>query len=97
MAKIECHRRGQGVPIGPLPRRGHARAHRLQAVEAGGEIQLTDGIAGLMSEEQLLAYRFSGIRYDCGDKLGYLKAIVALGLKRPEFREEFSAYLKTLS
>ena len=63
---------------------------------AGGEIQLTDGIASLLSEEQLLAYRFSGIRYDCGDKLGYLKAIVALGLKRPEFRDEFSRYLKSL-
>jgi UTP--glucose-1-phosphate uridylyltransferase len=73
--------------------------HHLENIQpgAGGEIQLTDGIASLMSEEQLLAYRFKGIRYDCGDKLGYLKAIVALGLKRPEFREEFSAYLKTLS
>jgi UTP--glucose-1-phosphate uridylyltransferase len=64
---------------------------------AGGEIQLTDGIAALMHEEQLLAYRFKGIRYDCGDKLGYLKAIVAFGLKHPEFRDEFSSYLKSLN
>lgn len=72
--------------------------HHLENLQpgAGGEIQLTDGIASMMREEQLLAYRFSGIRYDCGDKLGYLKAIVALGLKRPEFREEFSEYLKSL-
>ena len=73
--------------------------HHLEQVQpgTGGEIQLTDGIASLMSEEQLLAYRFKGVRYDCGDKLGYLKAIVAFGLKRPEFREEFSSYLKSLN
>ena len=63
---------------------------------AGGEIQLTDGIAALMKEERLLAYRFSGTRYDCGSKLGYLKATVAYGLKHPELRDEFAAYLATL-
>jgi UTP--glucose-1-phosphate uridylyltransferase len=63
---------------------------------AGGEIQLTDGIASLMAVEQLLAYRFKGIRYDCGDKLGYLKAIVALGLKHPEVGEKFAAYLNSM-
>jgi UTP--glucose-1-phosphate uridylyltransferase len=63
---------------------------------AGGEIQLTDGIAALMQEERVLAYRFSGTRYDCGSKLGYLKAQVALGLKHEDLREEFSAYLATL-
>ena len=61
---------------------------------AGGEIQLTDGIAALMREERMLAYRFSGTRYDCGSKLGYLKAMVALGLKHPEVGEKFAAYLK---
>ncbi|MBI5918389.1 MAG: UTP--glucose-1-phosphate uridylyltransferase GalU [Nitrosomonadales bacterium] len=72
--------------------------HHLEQVRpgAGGEIQLTDGIAALLHEERLLAYRFDGIRYDCGDKLGYLKAIVALGLKRPEFHDEFAAFLKTV-
>ena len=61
---------------------------------AGGEIQLTDGIAALMHEEKLLAYRFEGTRYDCGSKLGYLKAQVAYGLKHEEIRAEFAAYLK---
>jgi UTP--glucose-1-phosphate uridylyltransferase len=72
--------------------------HHLAKVQAGagGEIQLTDGIAALMREEKMLAYRFKGIRYDCGSKLGYLKAMVALGLKHPEVREEFAEYLKGL-
>jgi len=63
---------------------------------AGGEIQLTDGIAALMLEEKMLAYRFNGTRYDCGSKLGYLKAMVALGLKHPEVSNDFAAYLKSL-
>jgi len=62
----------------------------------GGEIQLTDGIAALMQEEELLAYRFNGTRYDCGSKLGYLQAQVAFGLKHPELRDEFAAYLRTV-
>ena len=72
--------------------------HHLAQVQsgAGGEIQLTDGIAGLMQEEQLLAYRFNGIRYDCGSKLGYLQAQVAFGLMHSEVRDEFAAYLKGL-
>ena len=72
--------------------------HHLARVQAGagGEIQLTDGIAALMQEEKLLAYRFNGIRYDCGSKLGYLKATVAFGLKHPELRDEFAAYLATV-
>jgi UTP--glucose-1-phosphate uridylyltransferase len=63
---------------------------------AGGEIQLTDGIAALMQEERMLAYRFNGTRYDCGSKLGYLQASVALGLQHPEVKAEFAAYLKAL-
>ncbi|MBI1887986.1 MAG: UTP--glucose-1-phosphate uridylyltransferase GalU [Nitrosomonadales bacterium] len=72
--------------------------HHLAQVQsgAGGEIQLTDGIAALMQEEQLLAYRFNGIRYDCGAKLGYLQAQVAFGLRHPELRDEFAAYLDSL-
>ena len=72
--------------------------HHLQNVKpgAGGEIQLTDGIAALLAEEKMLAYRFKGIRYDCGSKLGYLKASVALALKHPEVRDEFAAYLQSL-
>ncbi len=70
----------------------------LQEVKpgAGGEIQLTDGIAALIQYETLLAYRFDGIRYDCGSKLGYLKAQVAFGLKHKELRSEFAVYLKEL-
>jgi len=72
--------------------------HHLKNVQAGagGEIQLTDGIAALMREEKMLAYRFKGIRYDCGSKLGYLQATVALGLRHPEVRDEFAAYLNSL-
>ena len=72
-----------------------AHLSKLQA-GAGGEIQLTDGIAALMREEKVLAYRFQGIRYDCGSKLGYLQAMVAYGRKHPEVGAAFSAYLKSL-
>jgi UTP--glucose-1-phosphate uridylyltransferase len=60
---------------------------------AGGEIQLTDAIAELLKEEQVLAYEFKGTRYDCGSKLGYLMASVEYGLKHPELSEEFGKYL----
>ncbi len=72
--------------------------HHLARVQAGagGEIQLTDGIAALLKEERLLACRFKGIRYDCGSKLGYLQAQVAFGLLHPEVRHEFAAYLATV-
>ncbi|MFZ5524951.1 MAG: UTP--glucose-1-phosphate uridylyltransferase GalU [Pseudomonadota bacterium] len=72
--------------------------HHLEKVQAGagGEIQLTDGIASLMHEEMMLAYRFTGTRYDCGSKLGYLEAMVAFGLKHPEVCDEFAAYLNGL-
>ena len=50
---------------------------------AGGEIQLTDGIAGLLSSEPVYAFRFSGRRYDCGSKLGYVQAIVDFALDDP--------------
>src|SRR4029077_11351404 len=61
---------------------------------AGGEIQLTDGIAALMQAERVLAYRYAGQRYDCGSKLGYLKATLAMGLKHPETGADFAKYLK---
>ncbi|SDO68241.1 UDP-glucose pyrophosphorylase [Ralstonia sp. 25mfcol4.1] len=60
---------------------------------AGGEFQLTDAIQAMLDQEQVLAYRYKGVRYDCGSKLGYLKATVEFALKHPEVREEFSAYL----
>jgi len=62
---------------------------------SGGEYQLTDAIQTLLAKEQVLAYQYEGIRYDCGSKLGYLKATVEFALKHPEVSEEFKAYLKT--
>ena len=62
---------------------------------AGGEIQLTDAIAKLIGEEQVLAYQFYGKRYDCGSKLGYLQATVEYALKHPELKEGFQKYLQT--
>jgi UTP--glucose-1-phosphate uridylyltransferase len=60
----------------------------------GGEIQLTDGIAALMEHERVLAYRYDGTRYDCGSKLGYLKATTAMGLKHPETGDEYCRFLR---
>ena len=64
---------------------------------AGGEIQLTDGIAELLKQEQVLAYEFNGKRYDCGSKLGYLEATVEYGLKHDELNEGFKEFLKDLA
>jgi UTP--glucose-1-phosphate uridylyltransferase len=63
---------------------------------AGGEIQLTDGIAALLASEQVLAYEFEGKRYDCGSKLGYLQATVEYALDHPELNSKFRSYLKSL-
>jgi len=60
---------------------------------AGGEIQLTDAIADLLDESPVYAYSFSGERFDCGSKLGYLKATVAYGLSHPDTGDEFRAHL----
>ncbi len=62
---------------------------------AGGEIQLTDAIAGLLAEEDVLAYEFKGRRYDCGSKLGYLTATVEYALKHPTLRNDFLEYLRS--
>jgi UTP--glucose-1-phosphate uridylyltransferase len=67
---------------------------RTQKPGAGGEIQLTDGIEALLKEEQVLAFRYRGQRFDCGSKLGYLKATVEFALRHPEVRGEFEAYLR---
>jgi len=61
---------------------------------AGGEIQLTDGIADLLAEQPVYAYSFSGVRYDCGSKLGYLQATVAYGLDHPDTGEHFLDHRK---
>ncbi len=62
----------------------------------GGEIQLTDGIAGLLRREKVYAYRYDGKRYDCGSKEGFLEANVELALAHPELGESFRQYLRAL-
>lgn len=66
---------------------------RASGKGVGGEIQLTDGIAALLASEEVFAYRYSGKRYDCGSKLGFLEATVELGLKHAEVGHEFAHYL----
>lgn len=63
---------------------------------AGGEIQLTDGIADLLNDAAVYAYSFDGVRYDCGSKVGYLQATVAYGLSHPDTGDEFRAHLEDL-
>jgi len=64
---------------------------------AGGEIQLTDAMEALMKEQAFFAYAFDGASHDCGDKLGWMKANIAFALKRPEFADKLSAYLKNIA
>jgi len=64
---------------------------------AGGEIQLTDAIADLLADEQVLAYEFEGRRFDCGSKLGFLIATVEYGLMHKELKDGFWDYLKELT
>ncbi len=67
------------------------------AVGKGGEIQLTDAIARQLEDEIMHAWEFEGVRYDCGSKLGYLKATIAFALKHPETKTPFTNYLKNFS
>jgi UTP--glucose-1-phosphate uridylyltransferase len=69
---------------------------RRQSGGVGGEIQLTDGIAGLMKTESVYAFEYSGKRYDCGSKEGFLQATVELALQHPEVGAQFKAYLDSL-
>ncbi len=62
----------------------------------GGEIQLTDGLKGLLKKRDIYGYLFKGKRYDAGSKLGFLQATVELGLKHPELSREFKRYLQTV-
>jgi UTP--glucose-1-phosphate uridylyltransferase len=66
---------------------------RTMPAGAGGEIQLTDGIERLLGDEKVLAYQFEGRRYDCGNKLGYLEAMVDYGLKHAETGPGFARFL----
>lgn len=69
---------------------------RRQPRGVGGEIQLTDGIAGLLRRQKVFAYRYDGKRYDCGSKEGFLQANVELALQHPQLGAGFREYLKTL-
>ena len=60
---------------------------------SGNEIQLTDAIAKQLETQSIYAYEFSGRRYDCGSKLGYLQATVEYGVKHPEVGERFAKFL----
>ncbi|MBF0444558.1 MAG: UTP--glucose-1-phosphate uridylyltransferase GalU [Magnetococcales bacterium] len=61
---------------------------------AGGEIQLTDAISALLGQQSVFGYRFSGTRYDCGDKIGFQMANIALSLQRSEMRSELLPFLR---
>lgn len=63
---------------------------------SGGEIQLTDAIAALLEDEAVYVYPFNGTRYDCGSKIGYLRATVEYALRHPELGENFKAYLQSV-
>ncbi|OHE75722.1 MAG: UTP--glucose-1-phosphate uridylyltransferase [Verrucomicrobia bacterium RIFCSPHIGHO2_12_FULL_41_10] len=60
----------------------------------GGEIQLTDSIASLLTKEKVFAYRYHAVRYDCGSKLGFLQATVDLAERHSEVSKEFSDWLR---
>ena len=70
---------------------------RQQPRGVGGEIQLTDGIAGLLRRQKVFAYTYQGKRYDCGSKEGFLQANIELGLVHPEIGAGMREYLKALT
>jgi UTP--glucose-1-phosphate uridylyltransferase len=63
---------------------------------AGGEIQLTDGLLALSARRKLYGYEFEGVRYDLGDRVGFITAQIGFGLKRAELADRLRAYLKTV-
>ncbi len=63
----------------------------------GGEIQLTDALLALSNKRSMYAYEFEGDRYDAGDKMGYLKAIIAFALRHPELKDEFRRHIKEVA
>jgi UTP--glucose-1-phosphate uridylyltransferase len=63
----------------------------------GGEIQLTDGLLALSARRKLYGYEFEGLRYDLGDRVGFITAQIGFGLKRPELADRLRAYLKTVA
>lgn len=63
---------------------------------AGGEIQLTDGLVALTKQRKVYGYEFEGVRYDLGDRVGFISAQVGFGLKRPDLADRLRAYLKSV-
>lgn len=63
----------------------------------GGEIQLTDALLALSNSREMFAYEFFGTRYDAGDKMGYLKAILAYGVLHPDVGEELIEFIKEMA
>jgi len=70
---------------------------RRQPRGAGGEIQLTDGISALIGSERVQAFRYDGLRYDCGSKEGFLEATIALALQNPELKDGLLAQIRRIA
>lgn len=62
---------------------------------AGNEIQLTDAIAAMLADKEVMAFNYEGVRYDCGSKLGHLQANVDYALSHPELAESFAEFLRS--
>ena len=98
----ERRRRSGGVrpqgKIGQGQSRGEGRwkSENTQQKGAGNEIQLTDAIKRLMDIQAVYAYDFEGIRYDVGDKFGFVKATIDFALKRDDLKEKVEEHLKTI-
>lgn len=67
-----------------------------QKIGFGGEIQLTDGIQSLIKEDGVFGYEFEGTRYDCGNKLGFIKANIAFGLSDDEIKKDLKGFIKKI-
>lgn len=68
----------------------------IQSTTSDGEIRLADALISFVRRHPIYGLQFNGTRYDCGDKLGFLQATVAFGLKHPELSHDFESYLHTI-
>ena len=87
------------IPVGGKPMIQRPVEALLDLLQAGrgGEIQLTDGLAQLVSERQVFGCEFLGDRYDIGDKFGFVRATVAYALKRPDLKDKVLEYIKSMA
>ena len=67
-----------------------------QKIGFGGEVQLTDAIQNLIKKDKVFGLEFEGVRYDCGSKLGFIKANIGFGLSDKDIKKELTKYLKNL-